>query len=201
VILARAGHAPPLRIVVEMAIAVLALVVTRPLLSTERARAEFAPVALRSWFLASAIGAMASGITFARAAQEFAHFSVLARDTFALAALALPLFIAGVGVLRMRTWGVVLGTLAALASFPIIVWMRGSLITVPILLASVPGALMSVLVVIARLRSEPAVRYRVATDVRVAEDEEEAMIEEWIPPASTSVPTSPMRSSIACTRR
>lgn len=205
VLLAWLGHAPPVRIVVEMALATLALVVTRPLLSTERARAEFAPVALRPWFLASAIGSMASGVTLARVAESFAHFSMLARDAIGLSVLAVLLFVSGVGVLRMRAWGVLLGAFAALASIPILAWMRDSLLTVPVLLASAPAAMMGVLVAIARLRSVPVVHQRVEPMLRVATDEN--TMSTWSPPdyeecsLSTSGPTSPRRSSIVCTRR
>jgi hypothetical protein len=177
-LLAPMGHAPPLRMIVQMVLAIAALVVTRPLLSTERARTEFAPLALRPWFLAAAIGAMASGITLGRTAEAFAHFPALARDTFGLAALAIPLFIAGIGVLRMRAWGVVLGVLTALASIPIVLWMRDPLLTTPVLLATTPAALMGALVAIARLR--PVVRHRVESNLRVA-DEEVATMAEWTP--------------------
>jgi hypothetical protein len=176
-LLAPMGHAPPLRLVAQMALATVALVVTRQLLSTERARAEFAPLALRPWFLASAIGAMASGLTLARTAATFSHFPALARDTAGLAAIAIPLFVAGIGVLRMRAWGVALGMLTALASIPIVMWMHDSLLTIPVLLASLPAALMGALVFIARLRSDdPVVHQRVEhTNVRVA------TMAEWTP--------------------
>lgn len=197
-LLASMGHGPPLRLVVQMALAIAALVVTRPLLSTERARAEFAPLALRPWFLASAIGSMASGIMLARAAEAFAHFHVLARDAIGLAVLAIPFFIAGVGVLRMRSWGIILGALAALASIPIVAWIRDPIFAAPVLLTSIPAALMGALVAIARLRQPaPIVQHRVAADVRVAIEEEEADFDF----VSTSAPATPTRSSIACTRR
>ncbi|HEX4513267.1 MAG TPA: hypothetical protein VH054_07015 [Polyangiaceae bacterium] len=177
-LLAPMGHAPPLRAVAEMGLAIAALVVARPLLSTERARAEFAPLALRPWFLASAVGAMASGVTLAMLAQSFAHFPALAREAIGLAALAIPLFVAGVGVLRMRAWGVVLGVLAALASIPVALWMRDPFLTIPVLLASAPAALMGALVAIARLR--PVVRHRVEPNLRVAA-EDVATVAEWTP--------------------
>jgi len=170
------GHAPPLRTIVEMALAVGALVVTRPLLATERARSQFAPLALRPWFLASAIGAMATGITLARLAQSFSHFPMLARDTIGLAVLAVPLVVAGAGVIRMRAWGVVLGALTARGSIPIVSWMRDSLLTLPVLLACAPAALMPALVVAARTRNQ-AVAYRVAPRLRVAADDDSATME------------------------
>ena len=152
-LLASMGHAPPLRSTIEMVLAIAALVATRPLLSTDRARAEFAPLALRPWFLASAIGSMASGITLARAAAAFCHFSVLWRDAIGLGALAIPFFIAGVGVLRMRSWGIVMGALTALASIPIVAWIRDPIFAAPVLLTALPAALMGALVAIARLRA------------------------------------------------
>jgi hypothetical protein len=191
------GHAPPLRVVLEMALALAALVVARPVLSTERARAEFAPVALRPWFLASAIGTMATGVVLGLLARSFAHFHELRHDAIGLAALAVPLFVAGIGVLRMRAWGVVLGALAALASIPLVAWMHDSLLTVPVLLAATPAASLGVLVAIARLRSAPVVRPRVAQNVRVAAQEEVADFDF----VSTDAQTSQMPSSTACTRR
>jgi hypothetical protein len=168
VLLASMGHAPPARIIVQMALALGVLVVTRPLLSTERARAEFAPLALRPWFLASAIGALASGVTLARLAGAFAHIPMLARDTAGLATLAVLLSVSGLGVLRMRAWGVMLGAFTALASIPIVAWMHDGLLTLPVLLASAPGALMAALVLVARTRS--VVRVRVEPQLRVADD-------------------------------
>jgi hypothetical protein len=155
ILLAWAGFAPPLHMVAEMGLLLGALVITRRLMSTERARAEFAPLALRPWFLASAVGAMASGIALGRLALAFSHFPALARDVMGLAALAIPLFLAGLGVLRMRTWGVALGALTAIASIPIVLWMRDTLLTAPVLLAAVPAALMAPLVAIARVSPNP----------------------------------------------
>ena len=174
VLLVTHGYAPGFRTVAEMALALAALVVTRPLLSSQRAREEFAPVALRPWFLASAIGAMASGVVLARLAAAFAHFPMLARDAIGLAVLAVPLVVAGVGVIRMRAWGVVLGALVALMSIPITVWMRDSLLTLPVLLACAPAALMPALVLAARKRNQ-TVAYRVAPELRVAVDDSATM--------------------------
>jgi hypothetical protein len=177
-LLASMGHAPHLRMIVQMALAIGALVVTRPFLSTERAREEFAPVALRPWFLASAIGAMASGIALARLAAAFAHFPVLVHEAVGLGALAVPLIVAGFGVVRMRAWGVVLGALVALASIPIVLLMHDSLLTLPVLLACAPAALMPALVVAARARVVTGVRHRVAPQLRVAV-EDSATMAQW----------------------
>jgi hypothetical protein len=143
---------------------------------------------------------MASGLALGRLAQAYSHIPMLARDTIGLVALAIPLFVAGFGVLRMRTWGVVLGTLAALASIPITLWLRDPILTAPMLLACAPAMLMPALVLLARDRA--IVRHRVATSpqLRIADDlAETSEIEEL--PISTRAPTSPMQSSIACTRR
>ena len=208
-LLATTGHAPPSRVILQMALAAFGLVVSRPLLSRERVGASFDPVALRSWFLASAIGAMASGLTLAVSAATFMHFPTLLRDSVAFVTLAVPLFFAGLGVLRMRAWGVVLGAFASLASIPLALWIRDPLMALPIVAASAPGALMSALVAVARarVRDEPSTpRVRVAPELRVASAGESFVtLDEWTPSASedsspplTSAPRS--KASLATPR-
>ncbi len=182
ILLAAGAHqGPPLHLVLEMALAALALVASRPLLSTDRARASFAPLALRSWFLAAAIGAMSSALMLASLAHVFVRFGFL-REVLGMSLVSGLLALAGVGVLRMRAWGVASGVVAAAASIPVVAAMYGSFLGVPVLLTAAPGALMGALVVAARAgighpKAEP-VRVRVAPHVRVeTEHEEEEIIE------------------------
>ena len=187
-VVAMTGHAPHLRSIAVLAAATLALVVSRPLLSTERARAEFAPLALRSWFLAAATFAMAIGLDFASLAGAFAHFS-LWRDVIGLGALAASLVAAGVGLSRMRTWGLALGALAAAMAAPIAMWMHDSLSIVALVLGAAPGLLMGATLLAARARApetasarvrvEPRLRVapELAPDVELAESADDLLLE------------------------
>jgi hypothetical protein len=179
-------HGPPLRLVLEMALAALALVVSRPLLATDRARASFAPLALRSWFLAAAIGAMSSALMLASLAHAFVRFGFL-REVAGMSLLSGLLALAGVGVMRMRAWGVASGVIAAAASIPVVAAMYGSLLGLPVLLTAAPGALMGALVVAARAgighTKAEDVRVRVAPRVRVEAEHEEEIIEPIAEPA------------------
>jgi hypothetical protein len=182
ILVAGTAHAPPLRIVAQMALAAFALVVSRPLLTTEHARASFAPLALRSWFLAASVGAMASGLALASLAAAFAPFG-LVRDVVGMSVLAAPLFASGIGVLRMRAWGIALGVLAAIVALPVVAWMRDPLLAWPILAATAPGALMGALVLAARAgvgHAPVEQRVRVEPRLRVDAGEEDIASEELV---------------------
>jgi hypothetical protein len=137
-----------LSMLVPSAAAAIALVLTRPLLHTEEARATFAPVAMRGWFLASAVGAIGVGLAATELATEFAGAHLLP-DALALGALGVSLFASGIGVMRMRAWGVVLGLLSSvLALFSALhfEWFMGW----PIHATALPGVMMTVAVLAAR---------------------------------------------------
>lgn len=85
--------------------AVTALVVAHPLVDEEAARASFTPLAMRRWFLASATASVATGI----ALSSYAHII----GSWALAAIGAAFVAAGVGLARMRSWGVFAGAAAS----------------------------------------------------------------------------------------
>jgi hypothetical protein len=104
-----------------------ALLLSRPALGTKEARAEFAPVAYRRWFLASSIVSVAAAALVALVAVGSASWDhQWAASTFGLLALSSSLLASAVGVLRMRGWGVLLGGATAVAALVTAVAMRGA---------------------------------------------------------------------------
>jgi hypothetical protein len=88
----------------------LSLVLARPMLHTESARAAFAPVVHRRWLLAASVASVA-GASFAAFVGTFLATSWIgdAADAAVWFALSTALVAAGVGVIRMRGWGLLLG--------------------------------------------------------------------------------------------
>jgi hypothetical protein len=85
-----------------------ALWLARPNLHADPAKREFAPIAYRRWFLAGAVAASTAAILATAAAAGQLIWGSLA-TAFPLAALAAALFSVTLGVVRMRSWGVLLG--------------------------------------------------------------------------------------------
>jgi hypothetical protein len=145
-----------------VAMLVAGLVVGRPLLHTERARRDFHPVAVRSSLLAGSIGSITASMVTGFGAWD--SFHTHARGGWGFAAAALALGASAIGVVRMRTWGVLLGGVAsaALVVSSLATYGERSLV---LGLAALPGAWIAASVLFARLRPEPAV----AASGRVAE--------------------------------
>lgn len=107
------GSIPPIEVLGLAASTGAALALTRPMLHDDEARAAFAPKAYRSWFLAgstasSAVAIIAGGISMVALGREPAM-------GLAFGALSLSLLASAIGVLRMRSWGVLLGAATSLA--------------------------------------------------------------------------------------
>jgi hypothetical protein len=136
-----------------------ALLLARPALHTQAARAEFAPYAHRRLFLAGAVASATAGLVAAMGAAGM--------HSFALGALAFALLASAVGVARMRAWGVLLGIVASVASLGAALIVRDASEIVWLALAAAPGLMLGATVVAARLRgagppSLPAAARRVA---------------------------------------
>jgi hypothetical protein len=136
----------------------LALLLDRPALHTERARAEFAPIAARRALLAGAVGLVWAG--FDRAFDYVRFPQHLGAGGVAQVTLGVASIAAAVGLVRMRTWGLLLGAAVSLAFAADAVFgpMR---LGVPPLLYAMPGAFTCAVVFALRCR-----RSQLATDVR-----------------------------------
>jgi hypothetical protein len=158
-----------------------ALLLTRPLLHTREARAAFAPIAHRRWLLGGSIALSAAGFITAAVAA--------AASSVGVAALAASFFASAIAVVRMRAWGVFLGTATSLGLVVAGLFSLSSPASVGLLLAAAPALLGHLVpVLVARHRgvgerqeaaAEPA-PYRVATeavllpDALMADEEEPA---------------------------
>ena len=168
-LLASHGYVPGLRPFVTDALAALALVLAHPMLHHGEASRSFAPVALRSWFLASASAAVGSGIAFAGLGSAFAGMHAVGIG-LALVALGAALVASGIGLVRMRGWSLVTGTIASLLAV-LVAGLHGvTTLRWPILAATIPGAMMVGGVLWARLAHVPPPSDAVRTRVLVEAD-------------------------------
>lgn len=143
----RHGYWPGAAMLAQGLGAALALFLSRPMLENAEARSEFAPVAFRRLLLASAGAAVGFGVAIGRFALELAAFHATG-PAIAMGALAASLTLAGVGVARMRSWGLLLGaatSLAAVALAPL------SALGWPMAIPAVPGLMMLAAIVLGRL--------------------------------------------------
>lgn len=153
-----------------------ALLVSRPLLHTKEARAAFAPNAYRRWLLGGSIALCAAGYLSAAIGLEASAAGVAA------GALSASYFASAIAVVRMRAWGVLLGTatsIVLLLSAFVVPWLA----VVGPLFAAAPALLGHLLpVLLARHRGAPAreepVRYRVASSLPPVAELEEVEAEE-----------------------
>ncbi len=173
--------------------AMAALVIARPVLEGDEAKRAFAPVAMRSWLLASATAAIALAVTMAELASAFAG-ARLVWDAMALFALAASLLASGVGVIRMRTWGVLLGMVSSVMALVSALHFKWYVADWLVLGATVPGLMMVTGIIAARLglgraredeaaREEPRVRVDVEQQAEVSEEDD----------AISFVPAAPLR--------
>jgi hypothetical protein len=173
-----AGHFLGFWAVLMTASPAAALLFARPALHTDEARRAFCPARHRRLFLAGAVASAAAGL--------LAAFVALASGidghrgaSAGLSALAFGLLASGVGVARMRTWGVLLGAGTAAATLLAASFQSDGLGALALTLPALPGLLLAATVVAARRgarsRATPAggVRVSVAsTEMRVEEREE-----------------------------
>ena len=144
-----------------------ALVLARPALHTDAAKVEFGPVAYRRPFLAGAVASVMTGAAAGLFAVEQLAWRPLGHG-LALAALATALLASAVGVVRMRSWGVLLGMVTSVAALGAALLSGSALVAVGLALAAIPGALLASPLIAARLRSPTPAGPPEATRVRFA---------------------------------
>ncbi len=175
------------------------LLVSRPLLHTERARRDFHPVAVRRSLLAGSIGSVAASMVAGFGA--LASYDMHQKGATGLAAAALALGASAVGVVRMRTWGVLLGGLTSAALLVSSLSSHGELALL-FALAAAPGAWVVTSVIFARLRPEtrPLAPVRVAelTPVRTRVAVEDDFLEEL---SASRTDAAPRRHPRRCDHR
>jgi len=145
------GHAPPFEALFLGGASAAALLLARPALHTDAARAEFHPVAYRRLFLAGAVGSAMTGIVTAMAGAGgllFAH----APSAMLTLALAASLLASAVGVVRMRSWGVLLGVLTSIVTLGAAALAGDLYLSLSLVLAALPGLLLGVPIVASHLR-------------------------------------------------
>jgi hypothetical protein len=171
-----------------------ALLLSRPLLHTESARAEFAPMRFRRSFLAAATGTVTFAALAGGGALEYLRAGQLTAGV-AWAAITASLLGAAIGVVRMRAWGVLLGAVTSIvmvaAAALVPAWRE------PLVWLAAPGALLALPVLLARLGAggsdPPAVRVATSTPpaLRIAGDPA-GLVEE----AEAEADASPARAEI-----
>jgi hypothetical protein len=132
-----------------------ALLLARPALHTDEAKAEFSPVAYRRTFLAGAVAAVMAGMVVLLFAAE----QLIWRQSghgLALAVFGSAFLASAVGVVRMRSWGVLLGALTALVALGAAVFAGNEFTAIGLALAAIPGALLASPLLAARLRGSAA---------------------------------------------
>jgi hypothetical protein len=145
------GHLPPLESLFFGGASAAALLLARPALHTDAARAEFNPVGYRRWFLAGAVASALAGIVTAFAGAGgllFAH----APAALLTLALAAALLASAVGVVRMRSWGVLLGVLTSMVTLGAAALAGDVYLSFSLALAALPGLLLAAPIVASRVR-------------------------------------------------
>ena len=169
-----------------------ALVLARPMLDTAEARAEFAPSSFRKWLFAGATASVSAGLVSGLYALDGLRWHPA--SALALLGLALSLVASGVGVVRMRAWGILLGALTSILALVAGAVMHDAA-GIALALASLPGLMLVLPVLLAqrdrsradarsftRVSSQIGVeapsRVRVATEPTTFEDELDAPADE-----------------------
>jgi hypothetical protein len=145
------GRAPGLEVLFFGGASAGALLLARPALHTKAARAEFDPVAYRRWFLAGAVASAAAGIVAALAGAEALAFGP-ARAAAASLAYATALLASTVGVVRMRSWGVLLGALASVVTLGAAALAHDVYLSLSLAIAALPGLLLAAPVIASRVK-------------------------------------------------
>lgn len=114
VVMALNGHIEPISLAVA-GFTAAALAFARPMLSTKEALAAFNPLRFRRTLLAGSTATAATayatgGITL----ELLVHRGLFNGMTMSFGALTLALLATAIGVVRMRAWGVLLGTLTSI---------------------------------------------------------------------------------------
>ncbi len=191
------GHHPELAAAALAAGSGGALVLARPMLHTAEARAEFAPSRLRSWLLAGATastftGMVAGVIGLEVIAHDFPHHLGRLGVAGGFLTLAAALIGSAFGVLRMRSWGILLGGLTSFVTLAAAVFSRDEAgVALALSLAALPGLLFFVLPVLIAKQARakvarsytrialPSADAELPSRVRVATDETDAYADEF----------------------
>ncbi len=151
-----------------------ALLLARPMLHSEEAKREFAPVRFRRTFLAGATAAATTSLFAGSLAVDLAHGHNWA-SAFGVGALAVSLVASAFGTLRMRGWGILLGAATSVLSLLTALLVHDGA-SMALALAAIPGALLALPIVASRIgKPAEAPRARVGAvelppRIRVAED-------------------------------
>jgi hypothetical protein len=169
-----AGHSPGFWAVFMTASPAAALLLARPALHTDEALHAFCPARHRRLFLAGAVACTTAGLLSALVALATGIDGVSGASV-GLSALAMGLLGSGLGVARMRTWGVLLGAVTSAATVVAALLATDGWGALALTLAALPGLLLAVTVVVARR----SVRSHAAADrVRFSTDSTKARVEE-----------------------
>jgi hypothetical protein len=164
------GFVPALAWSATVGAALLALVVSRPLLHTPEATRAFDPVRFRSPLLACATASIAIAIAMAQLGWAFQSVGLASIGIPAIA-LAASLGLAGFGLVRMRAWGMLLGIATALAGAAAAFFMRHDFGVAIVMPAMIPGAMMLGVLGLSRLDWPEEKSARVPGSVRLPREE------------------------------
>jgi len=161
------GRLPPAWPMAMLASVGASLLLARPNLNTPEASREFAPVAYRRTFLAGAIAAATVGL--AAGAGWLGDLLFGGREAIGVGVLSAAMLASTLGVVRMRSWGVLLGVVTSLAMVVEAVLHANNFTGVGYALAALPGVLLAAPLLAARLRTEPDIGRAQVTRTRMPE--------------------------------
>ncbi len=175
------GHHPELTAAALAGGSGAALVLARPMLHTAEAKAEFAPSRFRSWLMAGATASTATaGITgligldfLYRASNGSMHYSYAAAAAFM--ALSAALASSALGVIRMRSWGILLGAFTSLVTLASAAVMHNAA-GLALSLVAIPGLLFFLLPILVAKRERERSGQSSYAQARVALHDEAADI-------------------------
>ena len=151
------GHHPELIAAALASGSGAALILARPMLHTPAATAEFAPSRFRSWLMAGATASTAAagitgliGLDFLYRAWSWSAHPGYGSGA-ALLALSAALAASAFGVIRMRSWGILLGAFASLVTLSSAVIMHNAA-GLALSLVAIPGILFFLLPVLVAKR-------------------------------------------------
>lgn len=171
-----------------------ALLLARPMLHGDEARAAFNPSKFRRSFLAASTAAATIAIVLGMVAYEGLRHGEVASG-LGIGMLATSILASAVGVLRMRGWGIALAALSSIVSL-VAGMLVGRETGVALASSALPGVLFLLPIVLAKLgvgedASSSSARTRVSiaaealpSRVRVASDDEALLEDEVLHPAS-----------------
>ncbi|HEY8073258.1 MAG TPA: hypothetical protein VIF62_04095 [Labilithrix sp.] len=136
-----------------------ALLLGRPMLHSDEAKRDFAPVRYRRTFLAGATASATTALFAGAASLDLANAHQWGA-AFGIGALATSLVASAFGTLRMRGWGILLGATTSAISFLMALLVHDAA-SIPLALAAIPGALLALPIAASRLGKPTEARMRV----------------------------------------